>query len=126
MAHDPRVLQGVLSGAAPPDLPLAFRPMFGGIIAYVEGKPFASLSDIGLALKCAGATHAALLGVPGAARLRYEPDAPQSKTYVVVPEAMLSDTQALRAWIARCAGELPAVSAKRGRQRHEGAAGVFC
>ena len=115
MAHDPRALQVILSAAAPSDLPLAFRPMFGGIIAYVEGKPFASLSDVGLALKCAGATHAALLGVPGAARLRYEPDSPESKTYVVVPEAMLADAGALRVWISRCAGELAAMPAKKGR-----------
>lgn len=48
MAHDPKALQGILTDAAPPDLDIAFRPMFGGIFAYADGKPFASLSDVGL------------------------------------------------------------------------------
>ena len=117
MAHDPHALQAILREAAPPDLPLSFRAMFGGIMAYVEGKPFASLSDVGLALKCAGETHAALLALAGAARLRYEPGSPESKTYVVVPEAMLAEPAALRVWIARSAGELAAAPKKAGRTK---------
>jgi hypothetical protein len=73
MAHDPKQLQALLARAAPPDLDLAFRPMFGGVMGYAEGKPFASLSDVGLALKASGADHAALLALPGAAPLRYAP-----------------------------------------------------
>ncbi len=116
MAHDPQALKAILTAAAPPDLPLAFRSMFGGILAYAEGKPLASLSDVGLALKCAGATHAALLAVPGAARLRYEPDQPESKTYVVVPETMLADAGVLREWVARCAAESVAAP-KKGKKK---------
>ena len=112
MAHDPAALEQVVRATAP-DLPLTFKKMFGGIIAYADGKPFASLSDIGLGLKCAGATHAALLALPGAARLRYEPDAPESKTYVVVPEEMLRDTATLRAWLTRCAAEAIPKKVKR-------------
>ena len=47
MAHDPKALQAILEKAAPPDMELAFRPMFGGIIGYATGKVFASLSDVG-------------------------------------------------------------------------------
>ncbi|MFC0502382.1 hypothetical protein [Asaia krungthepensis] len=37
---------------AAPDL--SFRPMFGGIMGYAGGRVFASLSNIGLALKMNG------------------------------------------------------------------------
>ena len=36
MTHDPKALQAILSEAAPPDLALVFKPMFGGILAYAH------------------------------------------------------------------------------------------
>jgi hypothetical protein len=54
MAHDPKVLQATLEEAAPPDLELAFRPMFGGIMVHADGKPFASLSDVGFGVEVRG------------------------------------------------------------------------
>ena len=101
MAHNPKTLQSTLERAAPPDLELAFRPMFGGIMGYAAGKVFASLSDVGLALKLSGEDRAALLAVEGAKPLQYEPGQPPSKSYVVVPEAMLSEQGELRTWIVR-------------------------
>ena len=116
MEHDPRHLEDTVQRAAPPDLAVSFRPMFGGIMAYADGKPFASLSNVGLALKLAGQDHADLLGCDGAAALRYEPDKPASKSYVVVPTAMLSDADALRTWIARsAAGLAPGPSRQRNK-----------
>ena len=108
MTHDPKLLQPVLAGAAPPDLDVTFRPMFGGLFAYADGKPFASLSDVGLALKFAGSERDAILALPGAAPLRYEPDQPASKSYVVVPETMLSEPAELRSWVNRSISGLPA------------------
>jgi TfoX/Sxy family transcriptional regulator of competence genes len=106
MDHDPKRLREIMADAAPPELELAFRPMFGGIMAYAEGKPFASLFSLGMALKAKGPLMAELLAVPGAAPLRYRPDAPPSKSYVMVPETMLDDREALRDWIARAAASL--------------------
>ena len=106
MDHDPKALQDILAAAAPPDLPLTFRPMFGGILAYVDGKAFASLSNVGLALKLAGENHSDFLALPGAKPLRYDPDAPISKTYVVAPVALIADPAAFRAWIVRAADGL--------------------
>jgi TfoX/Sxy family transcriptional regulator of competence genes len=117
MAHDPKTLQAILVDAAPPDLDLAFKPMFGGIMAYADGKAFASLSDTGLALKTSGALQAEFLAAPGARPLRYAPDAPPSKSYVTVPNALLSDRETLRDWIARAASALAAAPAKAKRQR---------
>jgi TfoX/Sxy family transcriptional regulator of competence genes len=108
VTHDPKQLQVLLAEVAPAELELAFRPMFGGIMGYADGKAFASLSDAGLALKLAGTDREALLALPGAEPLRYAPDQPQSKSYVVVPEAMLSDLDELRSWVARCATGLAA------------------
>jgi TfoX/Sxy family transcriptional regulator of competence genes len=117
MAHDPKALQAIFADAAPPDLELAFKPMFGGILAYAYGKPLASLSDVGLAVKAAGALNAEFLATPGAAALRYAPDAPPSKTYVVVPDAMLNDRDALRAWIIKAVAGLATAPAKPRKKR---------
>ena len=106
MAHDPKALRPVLEAAAPPDAELTLRAMFGGLMAYAAGRPFASLSDMGLALKISGAARDELLALPGSAPLRYEPDAPPSKSYVVVPEGMLGDPTALREWIERSIASL--------------------
>jgi len=115
MTHSPQALQAILADAAPPDLEMLFKPMFGGIMAYAHGKPLASLSDAGLALKAAGPLNGEFLAEAGAAPLRYEPDAPLSKTYVVVPDAMLDDRDALRAWIVKAVANLAAAPAKRRR-----------
>jgi len=112
MAHSPQALQATLADAAPPDLELLFRPMFGGVMAYAHGKPLASLSDAGLALKAAGRLNGEFLAAPGAAPLRYDPGAPPSKTYVVVPDAMLGDRDALRAWIVKAVANRAASPAK--------------
>ncbi len=106
MDHDPKDLKAVMEAASPPDLELGFRPMFGGIMGYAAGQVFASLSNVGLALKMAGADHAALSEVPGVKPLRYEPDDPPSKSYLLLPNAMLSDSDSLRSWMARSAAGL--------------------
>ncbi|MEJ5154524.1 TfoX/Sxy family protein [Gluconobacter wancherniae] len=114
MAHDPKLLQPVLASAAPPDVDVTFRPMFGGLFAYADGKPFASLSDVGLALKFVGCGYDSMLAQPGAAPLRYEQDQPASKSYIVVPEPVLSEPDQLRSWVIRSISGLPV---KRARKR---------
>ncbi|MEA1650758.1 TfoX/Sxy family protein [Nitrospirillum sp. BR 11164] len=115
MAHDPKTLQAAMA-AAVPDLELTYKPMFGGILAYAGGKPVASLSDVGLALKLAGADQAALLSLPDAKPLQYGPDQPVSKSYVVVPDDLLADAAALRDWVhkaAQAAAKAPAKKVKK-------------
>ena len=113
MPHDPKKLQVIVEDAAPPDMDVTFKAMFGGILAYVDGRPFASLSDIGLAFKLTGADHAELTALPGAKALQYEPGQPVSKTYVVVPESMLKDRDALRGWIVRSAANVKVAPARK-------------
>jgi TfoX/Sxy family transcriptional regulator of competence genes len=112
MEYDPKELQAVMEAACPPDLELGFRPMFGGIFGYAAGQAFASLSNVGLALKMTGLDHAALNAVPDVKPLRYEPGDPPSKTYLLLPDAMLSDPDTLRLWITRSAAGLKPKSKK--------------
>lgn len=111
--HVPAELQARLLAAASPELELSFRSMFGGIMGYARGRPLASLSDAGLAFKLAGADHAALLALPGACPLRYEPDSPPSRSYVVVPGEVLDDPARLAAWAERSARHVGAQPARR-------------
>jgi TfoX/Sxy family transcriptional regulator of competence genes len=112
MTMDPNELKARMISAAP-DIELSFRAMFGGIMGYAAGRPFASLSNVGLALKLTGTNRDAALALPDAAPLRYEPDAPPSKSYVVLPTAIVDDDAALRDWMVRSAEALPQPKAKK-------------
>ena len=123
-------LQNRLSRAAEAhtlDMELTFKPMFGGVCAYVGGRVFASLSNIGLALKLPPGAQADLLAEDGAKRLQYEPDAPPSKQYIVVPPPMQDDPAALAVWLARSVEyvlALPAPNPRAGKpERKESGAG---
>ncbi len=83
--------------------PITDRQMFGGTMAYADGRPLASLSDAGLAVKLASADQVELLDVHGAARLRYGPDQPESRQYLVLPQAVVGDDEALVDWLTRSA-----------------------
>ena len=82
-------------------------------MGYAHGRPFASLSDVGLAFKLAGADQAALLALPGACLLRYKPDDPPSRSYVVVQGEVLDDPAQLAVWAERSARHVAAQPAKR-------------
>ena len=92
--------------AAAPDIELSFRKMFGGIMGYAAEVPFASLSNVGLALKFTPADREKALALPGAKPLQYEPDAPPSKTYVVLPPEVVADSAQLHDWIVASANGL--------------------
>lgn len=111
IAHNPKQLQAVVEAAAP-DLELSFRPMFGGIMGYAGGAAFLSLSNVGLGVKLSGVDREVLLAAGGEA-LRYEPDSPPSKSYVVVPPAMLDDAPALHGWLTRAAAGLKPKPARK-------------
>ncbi len=79
---------------------LVFKPMFGGVCAYVKGRVFASLSNAGLALKLSPDAQTELLRIAGAKRLQYEADAPVSKQYIVVPpQVRRDDASSLANWV---------------------------
>lgn len=113
--HDPKAVQAAVERAAESALELTFRPMFGGIMGYVGGRPFASISNRGLALKLDAEGQDKLLEQDGARRLQYEPTEAPSKTYVLVPDTMLSRTDALRSWLERSALHVAAAGARKPR-----------
>ncbi|MDQ3044565.1 MAG: TfoX/Sxy family protein [Chloroflexota bacterium] len=82
----------------PPDIDLRFRPMFGGLGVYANERMFASISNIGLALKLPPEPRADLLREPGAKPLQYAENAPVSKESVIVPAAIRADPAHLAKW----------------------------
>ena len=116
MPHDPRVLQAKMEAAMPAHVDWRFRPMFGGIGVYADDKMCVSLSDIGLAVKLAPAEQEALLKFKGAKRLQYEPSMPPSKTYIVVPDAMLQDRKTLGRWLSLSAAQAASAPVKERRK----------
>ena len=82
---------------------LRFKPMFGGLMAWLDEQPCAWLTPGGLALKLAPAEQPALLRVEGTARLIAKPGAAPSRHYIVLPAALSRDTVQLAAWLAKSA-----------------------
>jgi len=82
---------------------LRFKPMFGGLMAYLGEKPCAWLTPGGLALKLAPADQSALLRIEGTARLVAKPGAAPSRHYIVLPAVLGRDTVQLAGWLARSA-----------------------
>lgn len=82
---------------------LRIKPMFGGLMAWLDEKPCAWLTPAGLALKLAPADQPALLQLAGASRLIAKPDAAPSRHYIVLPAALSRDTVQLAGWLAKSA-----------------------
>lgn len=80
---------------------LRFKPMFGGLMAYLDEQPCAWLTPGGLALKLAPSEQAALLRLDGTARLIAKPGAAPSRHYIVLPAALSRDTVQLAGWLAK-------------------------
>ena len=100
MPHSLTALRKHAEAAAPIEIELRFKPMFGGIGVYANGRMCMTLSSVGLALKLGQAERAQLLCVKGSKPLQYEPNSPPSKSYVVVPDSMVRDRAELGRWIA--------------------------
>jgi TfoX/Sxy family transcriptional regulator of competence genes len=82
---------------------LRIKPMFGGLMAWLDEKPCAWLTPDGLALKLAPADQPSLLQLPGASRLVATPGAAPSRHYIVLPASLSRDTVQLAAWLAKSA-----------------------
>jgi len=70
------------------------KHFFSGAAAYSDGHIFMTLTPIGLALKLSENDRAQLAAL-GAVPLRYFPNAPIKKDYVVLPDRVVSDDAAL-------------------------------
>jgi len=94
-----------------------YQPMFGGIIAYTSGRPFASLSNAGIAVKLA-ADGRLVLEKAGGYPLRYNPDDPPSKSYTVIPIAFVdAGGTPLAAWLKASMDHCKALPLKKRKPR---------
>ncbi len=80
---------------------LRFKPMFGGLMAWLDEQPCAWLTSRGLALKLPPAEQPALLRIAGTARLIAKPGAAPSRHYIVLPAALSRDAVQFAAWLAK-------------------------
>lgn len=78
---------------------LTCKHFFAGAAATVDGRIFMTLTPVGLALKLPPARCEDLLAA-GGKPLRYFPNAPVKKAYVLLPDEAASDDQALARLIA--------------------------
>jgi TfoX/Sxy family transcriptional regulator of competence genes len=80
--------------------PVEFKPMFGGPCYWTGGNMFAAVHQESLFVRLDEKDRAELLAQPGAHL--FEPmEGRPMKEYVVFPDALLTDRDALRGWMAR-------------------------
>lgn len=71
--------------------PVECRHFFSGAAAYRDGAIIATLTPVGLAFKVPATVHDQILGAGRAVPLRYFPNAPIKRNYVVFPDATAID-----------------------------------
>jgi TfoX/Sxy family transcriptional regulator of competence genes len=82
-----------------PGPPAISRPMFGYPAGFVNGNMFMSLFQNAMVLRLAPEPRQQLLAMEGASVFEPMAGRPMSE-YVVVPPAVLADTEALEGWVA--------------------------
>lgn len=95
-------LQSLLGRVGPnaePSAAITCKHFFAGAAAYADGRIFMTWTPIGLALKLPQASRDAWLE-KGATALRYFPNGPIKKQYIVVPGTLHQD-EALLAPLVR-------------------------
>ncbi len=93
-------LDALLAPAArklPPEVALEVKHFFSGAAAYANGRICITLTAVGLALKLPEAARIRLKKA-GATPLRYFPNGPIKKDYVVVPRSYREDRRKLATW----------------------------
>lgn len=96
-----RKLKALMDEVAPEEsveIRLECKHFFSGAAFYANGKICVTLTPVGLALKLPEGSRA-LLEQAGATQLRYFPEGPVKKDYVILPKNILDDISALRGWV---------------------------
>ncbi len=83
------------------DVHLEVKHFFAGAAVYANSKICITLTPTGLAVKLPAEHRSELLQGQGAEPLRYFPQGPIKKEYVVLPPRMVRDSRALRRWLTR-------------------------
>ena len=78
---------------------LECKHFFSGAAVYTDGRICMSLTPVGFAMKLPEESRNALLKQKGVKHLRYFPNGPIKKDYVVLPKTMWKDRITLRRWV---------------------------
>lgn len=81
------------------DIKLEHKHFFSGAALYANSKICISLTPVGLAVKLPEESRNTLLKLKGTKPLRYFPEGPIKKDYVILPKTILSDAKVLRHWV---------------------------
>lgn len=84
------------------DINLEYRHFFSGAALYANGKICISLTPVGFAIKLPEESRNTLLKQKGTKPLRYFPEGPIKKDYVILPKIILNDVKVLRYWVKLC------------------------
>lgn len=76
------------------------KHFFSGAAAYANGRIFMTLTSVGVALKLPQESQAELIR-RGARPLRYFPQGPIKKDYVIVPDGIARDADILAPWVVK-------------------------
>jgi TfoX/Sxy family transcriptional regulator of competence genes len=100
----------------PSDPALERRKMFGYPCAFVHGHMFTGLYEHSMIVKLQDDQYQQLMAIEGAAP--FEPMAGRPmRGYVVLPDSVLQDTQALRGWVSRAFATAAALEPKVAKPR---------
>ncbi len=81
----------------PPEVALEIKHFFSGAAAYANGRICITLTTVGLALKLPEDSRVRLKK-KGAKPLRYFPNGPIKKDYVLLPKSYREDRRKLATW----------------------------
>jgi hypothetical protein len=94
-----------LMTAAAPDLTstarLEIKHFFSGAAVYADGRICISLTPVGFALKLPEDLRGELMKERGTKSLKYFPNAPVKKDYVVLPQWMVDDRDRFCFWVGK-------------------------
>lgn len=112
--------------ALPKDPRVSTMPMFGGVVARVNGHIFAGLFGRSVMLALPEPARAEVLALDGAGPFDPRGDGKPRSQKVMLPEDMMDDAAELKAWIARAftaAAALPRKQAKKKATNSRGSRG---
>jgi len=81
------------------NISLECKHFFSGAALYANGKICISLTSVGFAIKLPEESRNALLKQKGTKPLRYFPEGPIKKDYVILSKTILNDVKILRHWV---------------------------
>ena len=96
---------------------LECKHFFSGAALYANGNICVSLTPVGFAIKLPEESRDALLKQNVAKPLRYFPEGPIKKDYVVLPKTISDDAKVLRRWVKLCIEHASALPEPARKQR---------